>query len=417
MSSLESLVKKADNYVMNNEHEKALTYYDKAARKKPPIWLKNQINSRRIRIAERLNKLDKAYSLVNQLKNNDTLDIQKARAIIYYRLKRYDDVISLCNTLLESSIDNGSKAELNFLLANAYDKIKNESIAYEHYKIANQITRSLPKFSQFDKFYSLEYVELMRQNFKELNKVVSNNQDQPVFFVGFPRSGTTLLKTILDSHNDTSLIDEKRTFPVNYRGIVRNPQAAFTGLANMNLEQQASNYKQAIAQYADTSKMVIDKGPIKMTDVALINKIFPNAKFIFMVRHPLDCTLSCFMQDFHINDHMANFFSFEESIYFYDRAMSLWTECQDELDLSAHYIYYEDLINDMEQETKKLTDFLGLDWDPNMSEYYNQNTKTDTPSYSQVSQKPYKSAMNRYQRYGINEDILGNWQKYFGYKD
>jgi hypothetical protein len=160
-----------------------------------------------------------------------------------------------------------------------------------------------------------------------------------------------------------------------------------------------------------------------MAHADIIHRVFPNAKFIFSLRHPCDCVLSCFMQTFKPNEAMANFLSLDQAARLYAAVMELWSTYRQKLDLDVHVLKYEDLVQDLESTCKPLLSFLGLEWDDNLHNY--QKTAQDresinTASYHQVIQPLYKQASGRWINYREQMQpvlpILQPWIEAFGYQ-
>ena len=246
--------------------------------------------------------------------------------------------------------------------------------------------------------------------------------------IGFPRSGTTLLDTILSSHPSIEVIEEKPTI-VNMINSLNELQN--DGLKS--LEQIKNNEVQKVRKiYFDTleteiknvdnSKIYIDKLPLNIINVGEIFRIFPEAKFIFSLRHPCDCVLSCFMQNFELNNAMANFLNLEDSAKLYDSVMKLWTQYTSIFPINYHEIRYENIISDFESTIKSVLDFIGLPWDKSVLEYYKTARKKDkiyTPSYTQVIKPIYSQASGRWKMYKKQikniYPILEPWIKKFNY--
>jgi len=244
----------------------------------------------------------------------------------------------------------------------------------------------------------------------------------PVFLVGFPRSGTTLLDTVLMGHPDTHVLEEE---PLLAR--VRDMLGGIERLHEVNTDE-ANALRRRYFQELDSispvapGKLVIDKLPLNVLRTPLIHRLFPDAKFIFAARHPCDAVLSCFMQNFKINQAMATFLDIRNASLFYDRTLAYWEQCQHVFPLNVHVIRYESMVADMEVEVRALIDFLGLPWDDRMLDY--QRTAADrgyirTPSYSQVTERVYSRAKGRWERYRAHlQDvlpILSPWAEKLGY--
>jgi len=171
-------------------------------------------------------------------------------------------------------------------------------------------------------------------------------------------------------------------------------------------------------------KILLDKLPLHIIDMPFIHRVFPDAKFIFMLRHPMDSILSCFMQDFQLNGAMANFLHLEDAAKFYDTVMRLWRQSVELMPVNYHIARYENLVANFNGETQRLLDFLGLPWEESLLDYQKKarsRKMINTPSYNQVSEPIYSRAVYRWQRYEVFLapilPIIDPWVEYFGYKE
>ena len=225
----------------------------------------------------------------------------------------------------------------------------------------------------------------------------------PAFIIGFPRSGTTLTEQILSAYPLLRTLDEKPTLDTMLAQLPSYPDA-LAPLNDTQAEALRTVYYGAANEFIDTggAARTVDKMPLNIIHTVSIKRLFPAAKLILVVRHPCDACLSCFMQHFVINSSMANFFSLEDSARFYEKIMGLWLKSARLLALDYNIIRYEDLVSDFETETRKMLDFLELEWDPAVADFAAHarlRGKILTPSYHQVTQEIYQSAKYRWQRY------------------
>lgn len=227
----------------------------------------------------------------------------------------------------------------------------------------------------------------------------------PVFLVGFPRSGTTLLDQILDAHPDVRVIEERPLLRAAKLAAeaLGYPQK-LPDLTDADLDRLRDVYWQALAREGvePDGKLVVDKMPLNIIHVGLIERIFPAARIILALRHPADCVLSCFMQDFVPNGAMANFLTLEGTARLYDRVMTLWQRYRSLLPLDVVEVRYENLIRDLRAEVEPVVDFLGLSWNEAQADpaaHALRRGSIRTPSYAQVTQPIYASAAERWRRY------------------
>lgn len=252
----------------------------------------------------------------------------------------------------------------------------------------------------------------------------------PAFLVGFPRSGTTLLDSILRGHSQLAVVEEKPMV----RGMTRAITKAFgqmptaqvlNALSEANIAGLKDLYFNELKKHLeekDEGKLVIDKLPLNIVEVDIIKRIFPDTKIILALRHPCDCVLSCFMQSFRLNNAMANFLSLEQSAKLYVAVMELWFIYRQKLNLRVHSVKYEELVQDPESTCRSLFGFLGVEWDEKVLNYQEvalDRGKIKTPSYNQVVQPIYTNASGRWMNYREQMEsvlpVLQPWIDALGY--
>lgn len=253
--------------------------------------------------------------------------------------------------------------------------------------------------------------------------------ETPAFLVGFPRSGTTLLDVILDSHPGIQTLEEKPAVSVLEEEVQRLPGGYPRALADLSaaeLKGLRAVYFRMVDHFVrrQPGRILLDKLPLNIVSTGLILRVFPAAKLIVAVRHPCDVCLSCFMQNFKSNAGMANFFTLKDAALLYDKVMGLWRQYREVLPHAHHVVRYEDLIGDFEGQTRRLLEFLGVGWDEAVrayAEHARLHRQIQTPSYRQVVQPIYRRARFRWRRYARHlapvMDVLRPHMQHFGYQD
>ena len=299
-----------------------------------------------------------------------------------------------------------------FKKSNSLVSLSVESQLYNAKNYQNEVSQLIISYSKIKK---------LKWESKLENKIVS-----PVFLVGFPRSGTTLLDNILSSHPNISTLEEKPMIAMVKKSL--NRLASYENLKKLNandLQNLQKIYLDELTKYLPNEtllgKIFIDKLPLSIIDISLILRIFPKAKFILVIRHPLDCILSCFMQTFNLNDAMANFLNLKNTAELYNKSMKLFDIYESIFKLDFHLIKYENLIFSLKDETTKLLNFLDLNWEKEVDNYRSNafDKKINTPSYNQVTEKIYTRASGRWKNYE-NEmqdimPIMQFWIEKWGY--
>ncbi|MCG8432784.1 MAG: sulfotransferase, partial [Gammaproteobacteria bacterium] len=254
-----------------------------------------------------------------------------------------------------------------------------------------------------------------------------DNLPTPVFLVGFPRSGTTLLDQILSSHSQISVVEERPTLAdlhAAFIGPVEN-LAKLNTLTDSEIRGYREKYWQAVGREtsdAPSSGIVIDKFPLNTLMLGLIYRFFPDAKVIFALRDPRDVCVSCFQQLFGMNDAMFQFLKMETAMEYYESVMSLGTRILEQNLMMQHTVHYEHVVEDLRGEAASLLSFLELEWEESVLDYQTTADKKriNTPSAEQVTQAIYRSAINKWRNYspylGTHLDRLSPWVKKFGYQ-
>ena len=249
------------------------------------------------------------------------------------------------------------------------------------------------------------------------------DQPQPVFLVGFPRSGTTLLDTLLMGHPDVCVTEEKPMLDSVARSIGGYERLA--DLDDVELDTLRSLYfAKAAEQVPDLGgRILVDKQPFAMVEAPLIHRLFPSAKILFVQRHPCDVVLSCFVTRFEPNGALVNFATLKNSAILYDEMMRFWAQCRQILPMIVHLVRYERLVEDAEPEMRALAAFLGLTWTDSFLD--NRATARErgfinTPSYAQVVEPLYDRSIGRWEKYRKQMrpvlPILTPWAERMGYE-
>lgn len=249
-----------------------------------------------------------------------------------------------------------------------------------------------------------------------------DNWPTPTFLVGFPRSGTTLLDTMLMREPRAMVLEEEpflAKLEMQTGGI-----EAFPGLDAKALSEGRDYYFSQVAELGEVSgqTFLIDKHPLHLNKVAVCQRFFPEAKFILALRHPCDVVLSCFLTNFQINNAMSNFLDLEDAAALYDLTFTHWENALRVFDLPVSTVVYERLVDDTVRELRPLFDWLGLEWPGDALDHREAARARGvvyTASYAQVTEPIYKRAAGRWHRYTAQlepvYDRLRPWVEKFGY--
>lgn len=247
-----------------------------------------------------------------------------------------------------------------------------------------------------------------------------------VQMLGFPRSGTTLLENILDSH---PMIETFEEIP-SYKAAMDMASAYLTGQRpaplqpeDVSIAARAKYYEELdIRRRKPQASVLVDKLPIRTSEAQLMRRLFPDWRFIFSIRHPYDVVLSCLKQRFAPNPAMDNLRTFEGAVRIYDYTMTQWFNEHTMEDTSVHYVRYHELVTDFERVVSGVLDFLGLAWDDSVREFAERaaDRQALTPSYQKVRKGLSIGVQTHWRNYGFvfQTDAakpLRKWAEFFGY--
>ncbi len=356
------------------------------------------------------------------------------KAIFFNREKRFNDSHNLIldnNLYFKLKTNKNYLAKLLDLEAKNNESFKNYSVAFKKIEERNNIISNLNENKKFDGnniYNSLEKYKIFynKKNVSYINSKLSyQNDENLVFLVGFPRSGTTLLDSILRSHSKITVLEEK-PYLLNLRhDFFKQNNHDLSSLLNINQsvkDKIRNNYFKKIISHSNCSKkVIIDKFPLTIIELGFVKCIFPNSKIILAMRHPCDVVTSCFFSSFKINDAMVNFLKLDDTIKFYKNVFDLFDIYTKQLNLEFLTVKYEEIIVDLKNKSTQITNFLGLEYEDEMEKFFitaRNRSKISTPSYSQVINPLYTTSIERWKNYPNakkTERELSKWIKKFKY--
>jgi len=228
---------------------------------------------------------------------------------------------------------------------------------------------------------------------------------------GHPRSGTTLLEQVLDSHPDIVSAEETEIFnfeafiPLTKLLPVDSPMLAVLEAApTAALLSSRQQYFAAVAKFIGQpvgGRLLIDKNPSLTYLIPLLLRIFPEIKLLITLRDPRDVVLSCFMQAIPLGQVSAGFLTMESTVNEYVAMMGLWQTLKPMIEGQFLTLRYEDMVEDLESVARKSLDFLGVAWDAKVLGFdeHARNKLVRSPTYADVTQPVYKRAVGRWQHY------------------
>jgi tetratricopeptide (TPR) repeat protein len=362
-------------------------------------------------------------------KNNVILSYYES--LYFFRVKDYNQSL---NILTDKEIEQKFITQQNevfladyfHLLSRVYEKLEFYNESYNFAIKRNKTTLNFKENKKFNKELILDTISVYKNFFDKKNKSKSNilstgiNHSNLAFLIGFPRSGTTLLDTILRSHSKTLVLEEK-PYLLNVRhGFYKNHK--LSDILQINETEKIKMQEQYFNSFNYKSdKLIIDKYPLNLIELGFIKTLFPNSKIILAIRHPLDCIISGVLTAFKMNDGMVNFENIQTTSFFYNECFELLFKYFNYYEINYHEVRYENVITNFEDEINKLLNFLNLKFEESIYNFHKtamQREKINTPSYDQVVQPIYSSSINRYKNFDEIKNIkidIKYWINQFSY--
>ena len=360
-------------------------------------------------LLELANRDEEALELVHKtqaaLGNSTALGLVEARCAV--RRKEFDRSLALLELITDLTQPRMRK-DYHFLSGRVLDGLERFDEAFEHYLAGNRISAEIWRDEGHaeDRFVA-EVPDIARHARRIQSIAAPDMGPSPAFLMGFQRSGTTLIDTVLGTHEQVQVLEE---LPVLSRTIAdmthisgRYPQclASLTADQVVRIRERYFFHARSLG-WKDDGRLLLDKSPLHTVHAALLRVLFPQSPILFVLRHPLDVCLSCFMQDFTMNAFMTHFTTPEGVGRVYSAVMTSWIAVRERLEYPVHTVCYERLVADPSVQVRRIVEYLDLPWRESLLDHTRHARNRgliNTPSYEQVTRPINQSAVNRWQRY------------------
>jgi len=315
----------------------------------------------------------------------------------------------------ESAVEQGSReaAFIKSSIAKAYEDMGQFEAAFDYTKAANDIMRAA---FGYDVKNDIEYMRRMEKFFTPgllaAHQGLGLDTDRPVFIVGMPRSGTTLVEQILASHESVYGAGELEAMKMSLLEVFRadrlkNIDPDFEKhLTRDNVRSAARRYMAELGRIDTRTPRITDKMPVNFQWLGFVRLMFPNARIIHCLRNPADTCLSIYTK--FIGKNVPWYFNLDEMGQYYAAYRALMMHWQDVLGDQIMTVRYEDLVADQPGETRKMLEFCGLKWDEDCLRYWEHDRGVRTASVMQVREPIYTSSIRRWKRVEKQLDPLLN---------
>lgn len=309
------------------------------------------------------------------------------------------------------------RSQVGFDLAQNLDKHKQFASAWQTLNAAHALRNQKHAGSSGDQ-QQLDFFRMVSapvpENWPDAQQ--QDNHVDPIFVIGFPRSGTTLLEQILDARESLVSFDEqpflaKTLLRLQSMGLQYPEQ--LIALSDLQIKElRAYYFQQAEAKVQNVNgRRLVDKNPLNWARLPLIRALFPKAKVILALRHPCDVILSCYMQNLRSTVLDGAFSNFERIAELYMALVTFWQRLLPTLGMPVLLSRYEDLVSNPRASTQQIAEFLGMDWNEDWldnTSHARSKAIIHTPSYAQVMEPMNQRAVGRWLNYRpfIDQQLL-----------
>ena len=323
-----------------------------------------------------------------------------------------EEEISALETLLtRNTLPVNHRIQAEFALGAALEGHEEYEPAFAHYQAGNRLAHDIRSYSQ----------KKMRTSFVEIRGAFSPEtftrlggrgcvDPAPIFVIGMPRSGTTLVEQILSSHPDIEGAGERTIIPRLFSEFVRisgatSPEAIFASTTPEDLARFGRTYLDQLRGGSGSKRFVIDKLPGNFAFLGFISLILPEARIIHCERDPLDTCLSIYKTHFQPGS-MEYSYDFDDLGHYYRMYRDLMGFWESVLPRAPIPIGYEALARNTRAESERLLTALGLDWSDECERFYETRRSVRTASMTQVRRPIYTSSIGKSERFGSLLDPL-----------
>ncbi len=320
-----------------------------------------------------------------------------------------DDIAAMQHALQSSKLTDEDRVQLDFALGKAMHDAGRTDDAFEHYSRANALRLESQPYRPgeirrtVDRSIEIFTAELFRE------WSGGCEARDPIFIVGMPRAGSTLIEQILSSHSLVEGTSELPDIPILASRRGPYPKSVVDTSANERRELGEEYLKQTSVQRRTDRPFFIDKLPNNWLYVPFLQLVLPNAKIIDARRHPLGCCLSNFRQ--HFARGQAFSYDLDHLGRYYSDYVRLMGHVDAVLPGRVHRVVYERMVDDTEQEVRRLLDYCELEFEPQLLEFYKTERAVRTASSEQVRRPIYRDATEEWRAY---EPHLGPLKRALG---
>lgn len=334
----------------------------------------------------------------------DNPKLAVAQARLMRRIGKAEEALALLSAVHDARPEETERLPRYFFtLGEIYDELGQFDAAFASYKRGNEL-----KTERFDPAQITSAVdaliEVFTDEFFSRSAAWGEDSERPVFIIGMPRSGTSLVEQVLASHPLVHGGGELRLLSDMARDLGADPALAapypncLEALTAARVRELAGSHLEKLEAIDAEAPRLTDKMPHNFLHLGLIHLLFPRARVIHCVRNPLDTILSCYFQDF-ASSGMAFSNDLDHLTVYYQQYHRLMRHWQQVLPARCLEVAYENLVSDFEAMARKLVSYVGLEWNEAVLQFHSNRRLVKTASHAQVRQPIYTRSLARHARY------------------
>ena len=359
---------------------------------------------------EQIKKLlpDSTQTANLQTVNNLTPALLLTWGKLCHKFDECQEVIGYTVDMLKTiDLISEDRISLNYLLGKLYDNQGAFDNAFDYYQKANSASPS-----HFDRTKFSAMIDYLIENYnaESIEKLPSSAcaDDRPIFIVGMPRSGTSLVEQILSSHPDVygagELTDIKSLASTLFTSSGVQQNKVFSNVQSGILVELSARYLSSIEMLCGDAICVTNKMPSNFIWLGFIMQLFPKARIIHCNRDPRDNCLSIYFQTFTKSHDYSN--DLGDLAFYYRQYEKLMRHWRDKVNLPILDVHYKNLVEDVEAISRQMISFIGLEWNENCLNFYQSQRATATASWDQVRQPIYTKSLGRWEHYQKHLGVL-----------
>jgi tetratricopeptide (TPR) repeat protein len=317
------------------------------------------------------------------------------------------DIAAMRENVENPAVDETNRWHLHFALGKAYEDAGDYAASFEHYAKGNALYRSR---NPYDAATNTKRVERMMAVFTRERFAAHAGggcpDPGPIFIIGMPRAGSTLLEQILSSHSaieGTTELPEIITMARELHALAEREDIG--SYADVLVEMSPEALRQLGERYLERTRVhrktdrphFIDKMPNNFLHVAMIQLALPNAKIIDARRHPMACCFSNFKQHYARGQRFS--YDLTDLGLYYRDYVRLMAHFDEVLPGRVHRVFYERMVEDTEAEVRRLLDYCGLPFEPGCLRFFENERPVRTASSEQVRQPIYREGVDQWRRF------------------